>query len=328
MVQTLQPQISTIAAHPRRAKRPIVLGKWAFFEDEFVPLEGAKIGIATHALNYGTGCFGGIRAYWNQEEEQLFVFRIKKHFARFLDSCKLLNIALPYSGDELCEIVLELLRRENYRQDAYIRPLAYKATEDITPRLYDLDDAFACFTRPQGNYIKLEVRAGVSSWRRVDDNSIPARGKITGAYINSAFARSEAHWNGYDEAIVLNQDGHVSEGSAENIFIVRHDQLITPPVKDNILEGITRATIMELARAELGMSVHERTIDRSELYLSDEAFFTGTGAQVAAIVEVDHHVIGSGATGLWTKKIQDLYFSTVRGNNVKYRHWLKPVYAR
>ncbi len=327
MVQTLQPQTPTDVARKSKT-RPITLGKWAFFEDEFVPIDQAKISIATHAFNYGTGCFGGIRAYWNQAEEQLFVFRIKKHFIRFLDSCKLLNIVLPYNADDLSRIVLELLRRDEYRQDAYIRPLAYKATEDITPRLYDLDDAVAIFTRPQGNYIKLEVRAGISSWRRVDDNSIPARGKITGAYANSAFARSEAHWNGYDEAIVLNQDGHVSEGSAENIFIVRQDRLITPPVKDNILEGITRATVMELAREELGMDVHERTIDRSELYLADEAFFSGTGAQISAIVEVDHHTLGSGTIGPWTKKLQDLYFKIVRGDHAKYRHWLTPVYER
>lgn len=326
MVQTL-PQFRTAAPRRERPTRPIVLGQWAFFEDEFVPLDQARVGIATHAFNYGTGCFGGVRAYWNEERQELYVFRIKKHFARFLDSCKLLHIALPYSIDDLAAIVLELLRRENYRQDAYVRPLAYKATEDISPRLYDLDDAFACFTRPLGNYIKLQVRACVSSWRRIDDNSIPARGKITGAYINSAFARSEAHWNGYDEAIVLNHDGHISEGSAENIFIVRHDCLITPSVKDNILEGVTRATIMELARKELGMEVHERTIDRSELYLADEAFFTGTGAQVAAIVEVDHHPLGSGTIGPWTQKIQDLYFHIVRGDNPQYLHWLTPVYS-
>jgi branched-chain amino acid aminotransferase len=328
VVQTLLPQAQGASRRRKHSNRPVVLGKWAFFEDEFVPLEEAKIGIATHALNYGTGCFGGIRAYWNQEQEQLYVFRVKKHFARFLDSCKLLNIELPYSVDDLSGIVLELLRRENYHQDSYARPLAYKSTEDITPRLYDLDDSFSCFTRPQGNYIKLEVRAGVSSWRRVDDNSIPARGKITGAYINSAFARSEAHWNGYDEAIVLNQDGHVSEGSAENIFIVRNDHLVTPSVKDNILEGITRATIMELAREEFGMQVHERTVDRSELYLADEAFFTGTGAQVAAIVEVDRRPLSGGQTGPWTKRIQEHYFRTVRGQNPKYMHWLTPVYGR
>ncbi len=328
MVQTLQPQTPTDLPRRKSKIRPVALGKWAFFEDEFVPLEEAKLSIATHAFNYGTGCFGGIRAYWNPEQEQLFVFRLKKHFIRFLDSCKLLNIVLPYSADDLGKIVIELLRRDEYRQDAYIRPLGYKATEDITPRLYDLDDAVAIFTRPQGNYIKLEVRACISSWRRVDDNSIPARGKITGAYVNSAFARSEAHWNGYDEAIVLNQDGHVSEGSAENIFIVRQDCLITPPVKDNILEGITRATVMELAREELGMQVHERTIDRSEMYLADEAFFSGTGAQVSAIVEVDHHTLGNGRIGPWTQKLQDLYFKIVRGDYAKYNHWLTPVYER
>ncbi|TAH51806.1 MAG: branched-chain amino acid transaminase [Chloroflexota bacterium] len=304
------------------------MGKWAFFEGEFVPLDQAKIGIGTHAFNYGTGCFGGMRAYWNDEQEQLYIFRPKRHFKRFLESCRLLNIALPYSIADLIEITLELLRRDNYRQDAYMRPIAYKATEDITPRLYDLEDAYAMFTRPQGNYIKLEVRAGTSSWRRVDDNSIPARGKITGAYINSSFARTEAYWNGYDEAIVLNQDGHVSEGSAENFFMIRNGKLVTPSVQDNILEGVTRATVMELARDELGLEVVERSIDRSELYLADEAFFTGTGAQVAAIVEIDHRPLGEGGTGPLTRQIQELYFSTVRGKNERYAHWVTAVYPR
>lgn len=313
----------------RRAKpkRQIALGHWAFFEDEFVPLEQAKVSIATHAFNYGTGCFGGIRAYWNDEHKQLYVFRIKNHYQRFLESCKLLNIALPYDVNELAALTLELIRRENYRQDAYVRPIAYKSTEDITPRLYDLDDAVAIFTRPQGNYIKLQVRAGVSSWRRVDDNMIPARGKIVGAYVNSAFARSEAYWNGYDEAIVLDQGGHVSEGSAENIFMIRKGEVFTPSVKDNILEGITRATLMELLRDEFDLQVTERSIDRSELYVADEVFFCGTGAQVAAVVEIDHRPIGSGSTGPLTKRLQELYFRVVRGNEPKYMDWLTPVYA-
>ncbi len=328
MIETMAPPMPVLSQRREKTKRVVRLGKWAFFEGEIVPFDQANVSIATHAFNYGTGCFGGMRAYWNQEQEQLYVFRADKHLTRFLESCRLLNIVLPYSKQELIEITLELLRRDGYREDAYMRPIAYKATEDITPRLYDLDDEYAMFTRPQGNYIKLEVRAGTSSWRRVDDNSIPARGKITGAYINSAFARSEAHWNGYDEAIVLNQDGHVSEGSAENIFIIRHDKVITPPVKDNILEGVTRATIMQLAQEELGLEVLERSIDRSELYLADEAFFTGTGAQVAAIVQVDHRPLGDGKTGPLTRQIQEVYFRTVRGRNPRYMHWLTPVYPR
>ncbi len=328
MIETIVSPLPVFTSRREKSKRVVPMGKWAFFEDEFVPLEEAKIGIATHAFNYGTGCFGGIRAYWNDEAQQLYIFRAKKHFTRFFESCRLLNIALPYSIDDLIGITLELLRRDNYRENAYVRPLAYKATEDITPRLYDLEDAYAMFTRPQGNYIKLEVRAGTSSWRRVDDNSIPARGKITGAYINSSFARTEAHWNGYDEAIVLNQDGHVSEGSAENFFMIRHGKLVTPPLQDNILEGVTRATIMELAGEELGLEVIERSIDRSELYLADEAFFTGTGAQVAAIVEVDRRALGDGVMGPLTRQIQDLYFRTVRGMNERHMHWVTPVYPR
>ncbi len=328
MIETVASSIPALAQRREKTKRVARMGKWAFFDDEFVPLEQAKVSIATHAFNYGTGCFGGMRAYWNEDKQQLYIFRPKKHFTRFLESCRLLNIQLPYSGDDLLRITIELLRRDEYREDAYMRPIAYKATEDITPRLYDLDDAYAMFTRPQGNYIKLEVRAGTSSWRRVDDNSIPARGKITGAYINSAFARTEAHWNGYDEAVVLNQDGHVSEGSAENFFMIRQGKLVTPPQQDNILEGVTRATVMELAKDELGLEVLERPIDRSELYLADEAFFTGTGAQVAAIVSVDHRTLGDGAVGEITRQIQELYFRTVRGNNDRYAHWVTPVYPR
>jgi branched-chain amino acid aminotransferase len=328
MIETAVSPLPVLSQRRGKPKRVVPMGKWAFFEDEFCPLEQAKIGIATHAFNYGTGCFGGVRAYWNDEQQQLYIFRARKHFNRFLESCRLLNISLPYSIDNLIEIALELLRRDNYRENAYMRPLAYKATEDITPRLYDLEDAYAMFTRPQGNYIKLEVSAGTSSWRRVDDNSIPARGKITGAYINSSFARTEAHWNGYDEAIVLTQDGHVSEGSAENFFMVRHGKLFTPSVEDNILEGVTRATVMELAKDELGLEVIERSIDRSELYLADEAFFTGTGAQVAAITAVDHRQLGEGTTGPITRQIQELYFQTVRGKNERYAHWVTPVYPR
>ena len=306
-----------IATHPQ----------WAFFQGKVVPIAEAKLSIMTQVVNYGIGAFGGLRAYWNDDAPQLYVFRVNDHFKRFLNSCKLFNTSLPYSADDLRAITLDLLRRENYREDAYVRPLLYNATEDITPRLYDVEFDFSCWTRAQGNYLKLEVNACTSSWRRLDDNILPSRGKITGGYVNSAFARSEAHWNGYDEGIVLNQDGHVAEGSAENLFIVRDGKVFTPPVSDNILEGITRGTLMHLFREELGVQVIERSIDRSELYIADEVLFCGTGAQVAGIIEIDHRKIGPGRAGDLTKKLQDVYFRVVRGKHPKYMEWLTPVYS-
>jgi branched-chain amino acid aminotransferase len=318
MVQTVQVPVQTAPAIKRT--------QWAFFKDEFVPIARAQVSIMSQVVNYGIGAFGGIRAYWSEEKQQLYIFRIEDHLRRFLGSCKLFNTTLPYSVDDLKRIIIELLRREGYREDAYVRPLIINVTEDITPRLYDVQFEFACFSRPQGNYIKLEVSACTSSWRRIDDNVIPSRGKLTGGYVNSAFAKSEAHWNGFDEAIVLNQDGHVAEGSAMNLFIVRHGKIITPPVTDNILEGITRNTVLRLAH-DLGIEVIERSVDRTELYIADEVLFCGTGAQVAAVSEIDHRKIGTGKIGAIGKQIQETYFSTVRGKNPKYAEWLTPVYA-
>lgn len=302
--------------------------QYAFFKGQFVPIEEARISIQTHAFNYGTGCFEGIRAYWNQDHEQLYVFRLREHYERLLRSCRILHIHLPYTVDELCGITLELLRKDGYREDAYIRPLAYKADEIIGVRLHGLTDEFACFAVPFGRYIEKEEGAHVcfSSWQRVDDNAVPARAKITGAYINSAFAKTDALLGGYDEALVLTQSGHISEGSAENFFMVRNGFLITPPVTANILEGITRETVMILAREEMGLQTIEREIDRSEIYICDEAFLTGTGVQIAAITQVEHRSIGSGAIGPVVTRLRELYFDVVRGRNPKYRHWCSPVY--
>jgi len=304
--------------------------KYAFFEGKFVPIEEAKISIMTHAFNYGTGCFEGIRAYWNEEEEQLFLFRMREHYERLHRSCRIMRIELPYSAERLGEITVELLRKEGYREDTYIRPLAYKATEVIGVRLHDLEDAFAIFAVPFGKYIEKEegCKACVSSWRRMDDNIAPPRGKITGIYVNSALAKTEAVLNGYDEAILLNQDGHVSEGSGENLCIVRDGRLISPPVTANILEGITLAILMQLARDELGIEVVERPIDRSELYVAEEAFFCGTGVQIVAIAEIDHRPVGTGRIGPVVSKLRDLYFDIVKGRVEKYRHWCTPVYAK
>jgi branched-chain amino acid aminotransferase len=305
------------------------MATYAFFDGEIVPIEDAKISVMTHAFNYGTGCFEGIRAYWNQEQEQLYVFRMREHYERLHRSCRILHIDLPYSVAELGEITLELLRKEGYREDTYLRPLAYKADEIIGVRLHDLTDKLTIFAVPFGRYLEQEEGAHVriSSWRRVDDNAVPARAKITGAYINSALAKTDAVLSGYDEALVLTQDGHISEGSAENFFMVRNGNLVTPAVNSDILEGITRDSIIQLARDELNLETVQRAIDRSEIYICDEAFLTGTGVQVAAIVAVEHRPIGTGQMGPTVQQLRKVYFEAARGNNPKYKHWCTPVYA-
>jgi len=301
---------------------------WAFFRGEFVPLREANINVMTHAFNYGTAVFEGVRAYWNADEEQLFALELIPHFRRIKASARLLMMEVPQSAEELAEITLELLRRDGLREDAYIRPLIYKSSETIGVRLHNLDADVTIFGLPFGQYIDTEggIRAMVSSWRRTDDNAIPARGKITGAYVNGALAKSEAQLNGFDEAIVLTSDGHVSEGSAENLFIVRDGALVTPPVTDNILEGITRRRLLEIARGEYGLAVVERSIDRTELYTADEVFLCGTGAQISAVIEIDRRTVGTGRPGPITRDLSRTYFDAVRGRLPAYRDWLTPVY--
>jgi len=303
--------------------------KWAYFNKQIVPIDEARVSVMTHTFNYGTGAFGGVRAYWNDEEEQLYVFRIADHFRRFLNSGKILLSQMEETAEDLVAITLELLQREGFRQDTYIRPLLYKSDELIGVRLHNLHDAITIFAVPFGRYIEAEEGAKVctSSWRRVDDTAIPPRGKLIGSYMNSALIKSEAQLNGFDEAIVLDQQGHVAEGSAENFFIVRNGALVTPPIQGNILEGITRRTIIHLATEELDLAVEEREIDRSEVYYADEAFFCGTGVQVAAIASVDHRPIGTGRIGPVTSALRDLYFRVVRGQEARYRDWVTPVYV-
>lgn len=302
--------------------------KYAFFKGQIVPIEEAKVSIMTHAFNYGTGCFEGIRAYWNDEHKQLYVFRMREHYERLHRSGRILRMQLPYSVEEMGQITLELLRKEGYCQDAYIRPLAYKADEIIGVRLHNLTDELAIFAVPFGRYLEQEERCHVcvSAWHRVDDSISPARAKITGTYINSALAKSDAVLSGYDEALMPTQAGHISEGSAENLFIVRNGHLITPPVTANILEGITRESVIELAREEMHLPTVERPIDRSELYICEEAFLTGTGVQVAAITNIEHRPVGSGVIGPVVSRLRELYFDVVKGKNHKYQRWCTPVY--
>lgn len=307
----------------------MILPKYAYFQGRVVPYSEAKVGVMTHAFNYGTGCFGGMRGYWNPNEEQLFLFRPHDHFHRFLRSARLLWMDLGLSSEEMLEIALEVLRAEGYREDCYVRPLAYKADEIIGVRLNDLEDEFTLFAIPFTRYVEKDEDAHVtfSSWRRIDDNSIPARGKLTGSYVNSAFIKTDALRQGFDEALVLTREGHVSEGSAENIFIVRDGTLITPPVTENILEGITRKTVMTLAAEELGLTVVERPVDRTEIYLCDELFLTGTAAAITAATRVDHRPVGSGVMGPLTAKLRRLYDDVVRGRIPRYRRWNEPVYV-
>ena len=301
---------------------------WAFFRGEFVPLRDANINVMSHGFNYGTAVFEGIRAYWNADEEQLFALELVAHYARIRASAGLLMMEVRQSPEELAEITVELLRRDGLREDAYVRPIVYKSSETIGVRLHNLDSDVTIFAVPFGQYIDTEggIRAQVSSWRRTDDNAIPARGKITGAYVNGALAKSEAQLNGFDEAIVLTADGHVSEGSAENLFIVKNGVLITPPVTDNILEGITRRRLIGIARDDLGIPTVERSIDRTELYGADEVFLCGTGAQISPVIEIDRRAIGRGRAGSVCRDLSRTYFDAVRGRNPAYRDWLTPVY--
>src|SRR5580658_3000186 len=286
-----------------------------YFDGQYVPLREARIGILTHALHYGTGVFEGIRGYWDDAEHQLFLMRPREHFERWKQNCGILRIHVPPSADELCAITLSLMQRNAFRTDVYVRPLAWKCAQRIGVSMDD-EDAFAVVALPFGEYLHSDkgLHAGVSNWRRIEDNAIPARAKICGAYVNSALASDDARRSGFDEAIFLNEDGHVAEGATCNIFMVRNDRLITPPGTENVLEGITRDSVMELAERELGMTVVERPIDRSELYICDELFLTGTAVGIAPVVRVDHRPVHDAAVGTRTSEIRRLYCEAARGH--------------
>ena len=305
----------------------MALPRMAFFHDRVLPYADAKLGLLTHALNYGTGVFAGIRGYFNQDEGKLFVFRLADHMRRFHESARLLRMNLAVSEEATAAAILNLLRAEGLREDCYIRALAFYADEVIGVRLHGLQPVVAAVALPFGLYIDRAEGAHctVSSWRRPDDNVIPPRGKITGSYINSAFAKSDAELAGFDEAILLNRDGHVSEGSGENIFLIRRGIAVTPSLDQSVLEGITRRSLITLLRDELGMAVEERPVERGELFLADEIFLTGTAAQITAVTRIDHRPIGTGQMGSVTTRLRSLFFDVVRGRSPKYRAWCAPV---
>jgi len=297
----------------------------AYFNGAIVPFASANVSIGTHALNYGTACFEGIRAYWNPEQQQLYLFKLPEHYRRLLRSANLLKMHLHEDVETLCAVTREMLRRDGYRVDVYVRPLAYKATPMIKVDLHSPQDAIAIFSVPMGDYAKTDgLRVTISSWRRISDNSIPARAKISGAYINTALAIEDAQAAGFDECLMLSEDGHVAEGSSSNFFMVWEGALVTSPVSDDILVGITRESVMQLAR-DRGLPVVERRIDRTEVYQAEEAFLCGTGVQIAPIFEVDGRAIGGRTMGPITSDLQQAYFRAVRGDDPAYRHWCTPV---
>ena len=289
----------------------------------------AKVGLLTHGLNYGTGCFEGIRGYWNPDDRELYLLQLREHYGRLHASAKILLMKLPHTVDELVDLTVELCARNRYEESIYIRPLIYKSAEDVGVRLWGVPDAFAIAALPFDKYFDAEagLRACVSSWRRIDDTIAPARAKITGAYVNSALAKSEAQMNGFDEAILLSQDGHVAEGSAANLFIVKNGTLFTPDPAQNVLEGITRRTVLELAQTELGAAVVERAMDRSELYAADEVFLTGTAAGITYINSIDHRTIGDGTMGPLTRALATIFDDVTYGRIPKYRSLLTTTYA-
>jgi branched-chain amino acid aminotransferase len=303
---------------------------YAYFQRNIVPLEQAKIGVMTHAFNYGTAVFEGIRGNWNEDDKTIYLFRVREHYERLFNSCKILQLDVHDSIDRLCELTLEIVERSGFEEDVYLRPLVYKSSEQVGVRLHNLESDTVIFITPFGPYLDIEkgARCHTSTWRRVDDTGIPPRAKVTGIYVNSALAKTEAQLNGFDEAIMLNADGHVSEGSGENIFIIRNGRIITPSPADNVLEGITAATAVELAQKELGIETVERQIDRSELYIADEIFMTGTAAHLTPVVEVDRRPVGDGTPGPITQKLSALFFDAIKGKNERYRHWCTPARVR
>lgn len=303
--------------------------EYVFMDGEFVPEKDAKISVKTHAFLYGTSIFEGIRGYWNEEEKQIYIFRMREHYERLHRSARIMLMKPKYSVDEMCDLTVDLVRKNAPETDTYIRPTLYKSAQAIGPKLTG-PDSFLVFTCPLGNYVDITngLNICVSSWRRLDDNTIPPRAKVGGAYANTGLIVTEALNAGYDEALVLSADGHVAEGSAMNFFLVEDGRLVTSPVTDNILVGITRDTIKHIAQDEFGLEVVERPIDRTELYVADEAFYCGTGAQVSPITKIDSRPVGDGKVGTITKKIQDLYFEIVKGKAEKYKKWCTPVYNK
>jgi branched-chain amino acid aminotransferase len=299
-----------------------------YFDGQFVDDSQATVSVRARALNYGLGCFGGVRGYLADDNHQVNVFRLETHMRRLALSARLMFLRLGVSEQQAAEALLETIRRNEVHHDVYARPLVFSNSNLLSPVLREEDSSFVIYTLPLKRYIDKEsIDVCISSWRRVSDNAIPARAKPTGVYLNSALARREAFDNGFDEAILLTERGYVSEGSAEHVFIVRDGQLISPPSTEDNLDGITRRSLITLATEDLGLPFLERPIGRSELYVTDEMFLCGTGAEVTPVHAVDRRVVGKGGVGPITARIK-AHFNDVVHARVPHRmDWLTPVWT-
>jgi len=296
-----------------------------WMDGEFVRSSDAKVSVLSHALHYGTGVFEGIRAY--AHSENVYIFRLKEHMERLKNSAKICYVDLKNSVDDLCSTTVELIARNEMRCQTYIRPIVFKGIGgiDLNPVKVPTHVAI-CLFKFESYFEKSGLDTCVSSWRRISDVSTPPMAKACGHYLNSAIAKAEACLNGYDEAILLDSNGLVSEGTGENIFIVKDGKLVTPPPTASILNGITRDTVIKLA-SEMHVQVVERNIARAELYTCDEAFFTGTAVEVMPILTIDKRQIGDGEMGVLTGRIKAFFSEVTSGNVEKYSSWLTPVYA-
>ena len=298
-----------------------------YFNGDYVDDADATVNVRSRALNYGLGCFGGVRGYLADDGQQVFVFRLADHVTRLERSARVLFLRLPGDHAAVSEILLEVLRRNQVHHDVYLRPLVFSNSVKLAPILREEDSCFTVYCMPLQRYLdKDSIDVCVSSWRRVPDNAIPARVKPTGLYLNSALARREAHDNGFDEAIFLTEYGKVSEGSAEHVFIVRRGVLYSPPSTEDNLDGITRRSIIDLA-ADLEIPFVERSIGRSELYTSDEMFLCGTGAEITPVRSVDRRPLAEGPVGPITRRLQAYFADVVRGRVERRRAWLTPVWC-
>ncbi len=303
----------------------LALSKYVWFDGKYVLTEKAKVPITAHAIHYGTSVFEGIRGYWNGEN--LHVFRLDEHVKRFRKSGQFYNISLNFSDKEITNAITGICKKNNIKKSCYIRPFYFVGDYGINLHVTEkAPTSVAIFTFPFGDlFNKNGITAGVSSWRKFSDASTPPQAKMGGNYLNSIIATQEAKRNGVDEAILLDQNGNVSEAPGENIFIVRDGQLSTPALTSSALDGITRDAIIKIAK-DLDVDVVEREITRSELMISDEIFLTGTAAEITPVISMDSKKIGNGKLGDVTKKMMQEYTDIVMGKNIDYSHWLTAVY--